>query len=168
MPLCRLRAVVPCVALVLGALACAPARAQAQEAPVPARNAAYLELLGNALIYSLNYDRKLTDHVSGRVGVMALGALVVPVMGNYLAGSGSHRLELGAGPMLVLAGEVDVDTGEDGEEEIDGSSFLLGTATFGYRYQPLYGGLVFRIGITPIFSTEGAVPWAGVSFGYTF
>lgn len=164
----RLHALILGAGLVLGALTGAPVHARAQEAPLPARNSAYLELLGNTLIYSLNYDRKFTDHVSGRIGVMALGAMVVPVMANYLAGSGNHRLELGAGPMLVLAGDVDVDTGEDGEEEIEDSEFLLGTATFGYRYQPVYGGFVFRIGLTPIFTTGGGAPWAGISFGYAF
>ncbi len=95
----------------------------------------------------------------------ALGAVVVPVMGNYLAGRGNHRLELGAGPLLVLAGQV--EAGED-EENLEDAGFLLGTATFGYRYQPVMGGFVFRIGITPIFARGGGIPWAGVSFGYAF
>lgn len=79
---------------------------------------------------------------------------IAPLTLNYLAGSGSHRMELGGGIIFGLW---------------DGSSLgILGTGTLGYRYQPLQGGLMFRIGFTPVFAVEGIYPLAGVSAGVTF
>ena len=143
----------------------------AQEVPEPARDAFYLELLGNGLFYSMNYDRKFTDHVSGRVGITFIGATIAPIMANYLAGNGNHRFEVGIGPMLVSVpegAEVEVDNEELEQELEDGGVFVLGTGTFGYRYQPVNGGFVFRIGLTPILAAGGGLPWAGMSFGYAF
>lgn len=149
---------------ILFALALAsPAHAQEAE---PARSSAYFELLGNGIFYTLNYDRKFSEHVSGRIGLMALGATAVPVMANYLAGSGNHRLELGAGPVLFYlpdTADLDID-----EEDIEQGFGAYATATFGYRYQPVDGGFVFRIGITPLLTSGGALPWPGISFGYAF
>lgn len=137
-------------------------------------NAAYLELLGNGLLYSLNYDRFLTAHLTGRVGLFVLAAqdsdgegsgavLATPVLVNYLFGRGNHHLETGIGATL-LAGAI-----EDLEDEVDESfSGAVGTATLGYRYQRPGGGFVFRAGVTPFFGAGGIAPWFGVSFGYSF
>ncbi|HLL46985.1 MAG TPA: hypothetical protein VK399_09745 [Longimicrobiaceae bacterium] len=150
--------------VVLCGLSWQPGAARAQ---APARNSVYVELLGNGVLYSMNYDRKFSDHVSGRVGLMALGAALVPVMGNYLAGNGNHRLELGAGPLLIFApDELKLDEAEELESTSDFA--VAGTATLGYRYQPVYGGFVFRIGFTPVFGEGGVFPWVGASFGYAF
>lgn len=138
--------------------------------PEPARTSAYFELLGNGLLYTVNLDRKFTDKVSGRVGLEVFGAVAVPVMVNYLAGEGNHRLELGAGPLLVFA-PADLGAEEDGDalDLNDDAEFgAVGTATFGYRYQPVNGGFLFRAGFTPLFSFGGGIPWFGVSFGYAF
>lgn len=153
---------VPCVA-----------RAQAPTPTTPtARNAFYLELGGNALLYSINYDRLFTDRISGRVGVMFFGAadgessagvVGTPIMANYLFGEGNSRFEAGAGVLLVSGGIDNVEGYED--EDFSGS---VGTATLGYRYQRPDGGFVFRAGLTPIFSLDGIAPWFGISFGYAF
>ncbi|HEX8361994.1 MAG TPA: hypothetical protein VF613_17885 [Longimicrobium sp.] len=144
------------------ALSASP-RLHAQEAPPLARTAGYVELLGNGLIYSVNVDHRFTERVSGRVGLAAFGGAAVPVMANYLTGSGSHHLEAGAGALFIYIPE---DRGPEDELEQAGSGGVLGTATLGYRYQPRAGGFVFRIGFTPIFGTKGVLPWAGVSLGF--
>ena len=169
----QLRSVVSAsLALLLGLLL-APGAARAQEAPAPAaRNAFYLELGGNALLYSINYDRLLTDRVAARVGAMFLGAadedsaagvVGAPIMASYLWGGGSSRFETGVGILLVSGGIENVEGYED--EDFSGAA---GTATLGYRYQRPTGGFVFRAGVTPIFSLDGIGPWFGVSFGYAF
>lgn len=166
------RSVVTASFVLILALLLAPGAARAQ-APAPtARNAFYVELGGNALLYTLNYDRLLTDRVSGRVGVMFLGAadedssagvVGAPIMASYLWGEGNSRFETGAGLLLLSGGIENVEGYED--EDFSGT---VGTATLGYRYQRPAGGFVFRAGLTPIFNLGGVVPWFGVSFGYAF
>ncbi|MDQ3557327.1 MAG: hypothetical protein M3409_11220 [Gemmatimonadota bacterium] len=157
--------------LFLMGLLVSPIRADAQELP-RARNAAYLELLGNGLLYSVNYDRLFSERISGRVGAALLAAdssesagrvLAVPIMVNYLAGTGNGRLEAGIGA-LVLTGEAENVEGS-GNESFAG---VAGTATLGYRYQPLNGGFVFRAGFTPLLSGGRFFPWLGISAGYAF
>ncbi len=137
-----------------------------------ARSSVYLELLGNAGIYSVNYDRLLSPTASGRIGVMLFSVngrspnggnvtvTLVPVMVNYLKGN-NHKFEVGVGPLFAFAsGKFD----EIGFEE----SGVGGTATIGYRYQPQKGGFNFRVGFTPIFASGGVLPLVGVSFGFGF
>lgn len=134
---------------------------QAQEAPPMARTAGYVELLGNGLLYTVNLDHRFTETVGARVGVAAFGGAAVPVMATYLAGSGSHHLEAGAGPLFIY-----LPQGSDQElEDVEGLT-VLGTATLGYRFQPRAGGFVFRLGFTPIFGRNGVFPSAGISVGF--
>ena len=140
-----------------------------------ARNSIFLEILGNGLFYSLNYDHKIFNHLSARIGGMYLGVsegvtdqnvslLLVPVMANYLVGSGSSRLEIGAGLTLGSAGgNIDAAGGD-----FDEGGLAAFTSTIGYRLQPTDGGFLFRIGFTPIFTANGFLPWAGLSLGGTF
>lgn len=157
-------------------VAFAPTDAQAQDMSkmsLPeAKNSVYVELAGNGLLYTVNYDRFFTPKITGRVGVMRAGVsdvslTAIPLMGNYLVGSGGHKLELGLGPQILRVG-IDVEGG-DGfagfDEEV---TTIAGSATIGYRYQSMDGGFVFRVGFTPMFSQFGFQPWAGLSLGYAF
>lgn len=151
------------VSLVFGASA-----ANAQETAT-APHAIYLEVLGNGVLYSLNYERRFTPHISGRVGFMYTRAesegsfsddlaqanvrssgsvWLVPLMINYLSGQGNNHFEAGVGVLL--------------------GSAELGTATLGYRYQRPDGGFVFRAGFTPVFNREFFLPWFGISVGRSF
>ena len=160
----------------------APSEAMAQEALSSrssdfARNSIFLELGGNGFAYSLNYDHKFFNHASARIGGMFIplqgegtglddgdrvSVLLVPVMANYLLGNGSSRLEIGGG---LLFGHVGGNLENDEFSEGGVASF---TGTVGYRLQPVNGGFLFRIGFTPIFTSEGFLPWAGLSLGGTF
>ena len=140
-----------------------------------ARNSIFLEILGNGLLYSLNYDHKIFNHLSARIGGMYLGVsedisdervslLLVPLMANYLVGSGSSRLEIGAGLTLgSVGGNIDAAGGD-----FDEGGIAAFTSTIGYRLQPTDGGFLFRIGFTPVFTGSGILPWAGLSLGGTF
>ncbi|RPH74445.1 hypothetical protein EHM76_03560 [bacterium] len=137
-------------------------------------NSLYFELLGNGGIYSVNYDRLFTGNIGGRIGIMYLSELdiivssfqdllIIPVTINYLVGSGNNKLEFGAGVVYVH-----ISGGEFFGLGFNEGSGTLGTATIGYRYQQTDGGLLFRIGFTPVFSPEGLLPMGGISLGTSF
>lgn len=138
-----------------------------------ASNSIHLELLGNGLIYSLNYERIIIESLSARAGIGYIqvneiggddkvSLTTVPVMVNYLLGSKSSHLELGIGACFIVASA-------DFKEfaSVSGSE-TLGTATFGYRYQRPDGGILFRAGVTPLFGSIGFQLWFGLGFGYAF
>jgi hypothetical protein len=155
-------------------LAACPFAATAQQTPprVTSPSAVYVELLGNGLLYSINYDHRIAPKLAARVGVMGLGGVsdsssaavfTAPVMLSYLFGEGNSHFEVGAG-LILAAGAVDeVDPLED-----ESFSRAFGTATLGYRYQRPDGGFIFRTGLTPFFDHTGFAPSFGISFGYGF
>ncbi len=145
-----------------------------------ARNSVFVELGGNALLYSVNYDHKFFDHASARIGAMyfsvsaddpnslngRVSVFLAPIMANYLVGDGNSRLELGAG--LVVAGASGSGTVENEQlDEFRGGGVGF-TSTVGYRLQPRDGGFLFRIGFTPIIAPGTFIPWFGLSFGASF
>jgi hypothetical protein len=131
---------------------------------VTAPNAMFVELLGKGVALTAYYERMLfatTPHnVSLRAGFGIWGwegktGIVVPVEASYLLGI-NHKLELGIGYAIV--------TGSSGHNLSNGGF----TGLIGYRYQPIDGGFVFRIGFTPHFGTKEMEPWVGMSLGYAF
>lgn len=161
------------LALALTLTAAGSAAAQDTAGPRVASNTFFVELGGNAAVYSLNYERFFTPKLGVRVGGMYLqadddvgdrvGIGLFPIMATYLLGEGNSHFETGAGIGLATAGVSDTDVGEDW-----GDSGVYGTATFGYRYQKPEGGVIFRAGFTPVYASGTLVPWAGVSVGYAF
>ena len=142
-------------------------------------SAIYLEGLGQGILYSINYDHRLTPHFGLRAGFTSWSIPLVfftvselkftgfPIMANYLTGEGTSHLELGIG---VVAARVSVQ-GQGtflGAEFEAGKSVVLGTATLGYRAQPKDGGFVFRIGLTPLFTFSGVQLFGGLSLGHAF
>ena len=91
-----------------------------------------------------------------------IGVSTVTLMANYLIGSGKHRLELGAGPGVIFSsGDFDGFGGFD-------SNGIYGSATIGYRLQPVNSGFMFRLGLTPVYTSDGFSSWFGISFGAAF
>ena len=141
------------------------------------RNAIYFELLGQGGLYSINYDVRLTQNLSLRAGITSwqIGVLVgkfrftaFPVMLNYLSGKRDSHLELGVGLMPAHFSFEGTGTYSLFNAASSGSSnAIIGTATVGYRYQPLDGGFVFRIGLTP-FIANGIRLYGGISGGIAF
>jgi hypothetical protein len=159
----------------------------ATTAPAPAgrtaRNSLFLELGGNGGIYTVNYDRVVNERFSVRAGVgyMSIGAtvtssngsqgsasvsmLAIPLMANFMLGNDNHKLELGGGLTLFYLSGSSSSSGNF----VSGSGFApIGSLVAGYRYVPQDGGFTFRVGFTPLISTEDFVPWGGISFGYLF
>jgi hypothetical protein len=139
-------------------------------------NSIYLELLGNGVAYSINYDRMISEYVGARIGLSYIpehetffdkvgDTFIVPALINYFVGKGSSKLELGAG-IIYIGG--DKNTHYIGFFSPKRNSAIRGTATFGYRHQSADGGFVFRIGFTPFFGFGQFIPFGGISFGFCF
>lgn len=163
----------------------------AQERPVSARDAVYLEVGGYGGYYSLNYDRRISDRLAVRVGgsetaftnldgerfhitalPVGVGFLIDPEMlrpGASRWFGGAHRwIEIGPG--LVLGSE-----GSDREsapEERTGLVVLTGT--LGFRLQRPTQGWLLRIGLTPFLPLKSPPGTfftgvsGGISVGYSF
>ena len=155
----------------------------AQTAPVgrTAYNSVYLELGGNALVYSVNYERMMPTgtafraglsymSVSATSGTAAANANVVgiPLTFSYLGrGTGSVKLELGAGATFEkFSGSSSVGFGSD----IKAGAFVpLATFIAGLRIAPPKGGFNFKLAFTPFYHPDiGFFPWGGMSFGMSF
>lgn len=139
-----------------------------------ARQSIYVELLGNGVIYSINYDRQIRPEVVARAGAMLFSddeasAVMAPVTATYLIGRGAHRLEAGGGLVfgVVTQGEA-TDRMRDVAPEQSSTLGVVGTAVLGYRHQPFGDGLVFRAAFTPLVTPRVFIPWFGVSVGYGF
>lgn len=162
-----------------------PLHAQTDAAGAPARNAVYVELLGNGGLFSLNYDRRVGGEAALRIGAGAwstddlflgdeatTGLVTLPVTASWLPGTGNGRPELGGG---VLLGRRTRD--EPFSDGSTASTFASLTAIVGYRYQPAARGWMFRVAFTPFwgfgdeetaYPERGFMPSIGLSGGYTF
>ena len=136
----------------------------------------YLELLGNGVGYSFNYERRLTDRLWGRIGAGYTPALFTrlaafPVGLSYLFGKKSKFLQTG---LVTTFAYADVDDRfedtffEDALfEEVFG---VILSPTIGYRFQPQEKNLFFKIAFTPFFNPfkKKFLPYGGLSLGYSF
>ena len=113
--------------------------AAAQDAAVGPRvasNTFFVELGGNAVAYSLNYERFFTPRIGIRIGGMYLqgeaddgsraAVGLFPVMATYLLGVGNSHFETGAGIGFATAGVSDSDFGDDDW----GDSAVYGTCRY--------------------------------------
>jgi len=137
------------------------------------QNQLYLELGGNGIIYSVNYERLLSENISLRGGFgitpgffFVEGTFIdIPVTASYLIGSERSKLEMGLGATFLASSNVEVFGLDSGDQ-----SLIILTGIVGYRYiSP--SGFVFRIFFTPLYSSEGDppfVPYFGLSFGFAF
>jgi len=130
------------------------------------KNAFFVEILGNGLLFSANYDVRVANKFGVRAGIGYVGStegeggiLTIPVMGNFLLGKNGRYFEVGAG-ITYVSGNSDIF-------DDDGFSSVLGTLSFMYRSQPVNGGFMWKIGLTPFLAEGIFVPyWAGVGIGY--
>jgi hypothetical protein len=151
------------------------------------RNTFFLELGGNAMYYSLNYDRILLSRdkwkLSGRVGAMYQPLFQVsnrqmvgvPLEISYLRGRNKHFLEIGLGVTATY------DTYPLSDMRIRDLA-MMGVARVGYRHQKPEGGLFYKVGFTPMaglvydlryrnrgtnLNSAFAYPLVGLAVGYT-
>ena len=137
------------------------------------QNQIYLELAGNSLIYSISYERLLTENFTLRGGFGITPGIIfvdgtyihIPFSVSYLIGNENSKFEIGIGATYFAGNDVEV-FGLPAEDE----SLVFLTGIVGYRYiSP--GEFVFRIFFTPLYSNEADpdfVPFGGLSFGFMF
>jgi hypothetical protein len=155
--------------------------AQTQATPTPADSAKitrpqtlFVELLGPGVTFSANYDTrffKKHDGLGIRIGIgyfvdEDLTLTTFPVQINYLLGKKGKFFEIGAG--ATYASLKDKNGGNTTVLSFGDASTVIGSLTFGYRYQPVDGGFSFRGSFNPLFNSRSFVPYLGLSFGYTF
>ena len=129
------------------------------------KNAIYLELGGNGLFYSVNYDKVIvgrkSSHLVIRAGFSPVGfisgdnSFLLPLEINVLLGKQNNFLEIGGGVSLFL-----------GDDDY-GSFENFATFRLGYRHQS-ESGLMMRAAMVPLISRSEKMMWVGLSVGYTF
>jgi len=184
-----------CSVLSIGFILGAAGAARAEEQDIvqtkherTALNSVYLELGGNGPLYSLNYERFVSDEISARIGVMFMSVSAsatagtttssanvtwfdAPLTMSYLGiGGPNHKLELGAGAVMMYFSATGASTFS---AVATAKGFVIApTAIVGYRYVPTDGGFNFRAGFTPLFIAAGGqstfFPWGGIAAGYSF
>jgi len=130
------------------------------------KNSLYFEILGNGVIYSINYDRII--HLKNKMSIF------LRVGGNQYHGKDTDKLSfnfLGATGILYGGPKRFFDTGI-GYTHFSGSPDRLIVLTGGYRF---YGKKGFSFRATPMYicnsekgDTFGNCLWFGLSFGYSF
>lgn len=124
-------------------------------------NAIYLEVLGNGLPYSINYDRLFyrTRHIKlyGRVGVgvvaySKLWGMTLPIECSVAFGK-KNNFETGIGCTFIYS-------------SFDGFDSPRIPLRVGYRLE--IDEYLFRLGLTPFFDHGDFFPMFGISFGKRF
>ncbi len=187
------------------ASATAPAPASAASPPATAAddpdkdklapNSIYLEGLGAAIGYSINYERMVVDELGVRVGFsyLSVGAssngggtsssasvtyVFIPVTASYVGiRYGRSALELGGGVTMLY---VSANANAAGVATSGAGIVPYGVAMVGYRFQPVgHAGFMFRIGVNALVApglglqdpspgTLGVIPWPYISLGASF
>ena len=163
---------------------------------VEAKSSIYGELLGNGVLYSLNYEHFIKDELPIRVGferinqensgftfgsentTMVVGGYttLIPVSISKLYGEDRHKFELGGGILytrLYIEGSIYGNYGGKNSETIEARNDFDLIGVCGYRYQPPSRGFLFRFTYTPLIANkksnnETLLFWLGLSLGYTF
>lgn len=160
-----------------------------------ARNTIYVEGLGPGLLWSINYERIVTEDLGVRIGFgyLSMGAsastseatvsasssmIFIPMTASYLGiRSGKHALELGAGVTIISVGGSVSGFGVNASAS---GIVPVGDLIVGYRVHPVDGaGFNFRIGMGALVGTGlgfsatdptaiGALPWPYLSLGGSF
>lgn len=134
----------------------------------------FIELGGQGLTFTANYDTRFSNRRDGLGGRAGIGYFAVdgdkvttiPISLNYLLGKGNKFFEIGLGATIAT---INLQSGDDFLFEDGSSEGVVGTMSFAYRVQPIDSGFSFRAGITPIFNKDNFIPYfGGISLGYTF
>lgn len=138
------------------------------------RNHIYAELGGNAVLYSLNYERLLSDNISARIGLGLLPNITssgdsyigIPLTASYLIGKSLVKIEIGLGITYLKSDYAAVGSRSDYR------SYLLMTGIFGLRLVKSGGGLTGRFIFTPFYSSQLEPSsfqfFGGISIGHAF
>ena len=147
----------------------------------PAKNAAFIELGGNAGLYSLNFDRiyfyKEKVKISARAGFApSLNGFYIEqiylIENNFILFKNPHHLELGVG----LTMQRRYNERPNLPDNYFWENILFSVWRCGYRYQKQDDGMFLRGAITPVIMSNDAEGfhsnyfqfWLGASIGMSF
>ncbi|MDI9341034.1 MAG: hypothetical protein QM534_10740 [Sediminibacterium sp.] len=147
----------------------------------PARNAHYIEILGNGDLFSVNFDRIF--FYSKKVKYSArLGGSLIPnhihlepslvMEQNLIFFDGPHHFETGPGISWFRRKTTNACAlGSPPQWQ----NSLFGMMRFGYRLQKQEEGFFMRLGLTPILFSRNSCEtnytlkfWGGAAFGVSF
>lgn len=152
-------------------------RIEKRQAAGPRAQNVFVELGGQGLLLTANYDTRFSkrrDGLGGRIGIGYIAAdsdnaaTTIPIGLNYLLGKNNKFFEIGLGATFIASQSSGSFFFND-DDEVENNSTVIGTMSFSYRVQPVDSGFSFRAGITPIFDGDFFMPYfGGLSLGYTF
>ncbi len=160
-------------------------QAMAQEPSGTYKKAIFIEGFGQGLQASLNYDMRLKkgeqDGIGIRLGIggifagssdagagpVAEGVVAFPFGLNYLIGQSRSALEAGLG-LLPLYSKADLFSPTRPKIVVNNGWDVSSYLNFGYRFQPVNNGLLFRNGWTPVINSSGFISRFGISAGFGF
>ena len=131
------------------------------------RNRLYGEFLGPGIVYSLNYERQISEPISLRVGAggwpqSGFQYLVGFGMGLVRIGAGDHSAYVGLGGGFAWLADVDLVEVTD-----EVSAYAIGLVA--YQFQPSPRGFFVSLSYTPLVAVGGAEPlWGGLTLGWAF
>jgi hypothetical protein len=153
----------------------------------------FVELLGAAALYSVNYDMRTakgirngwgfrvgfekfginsTDTSIGKITKSNIKIIAVPIVLNYLFGKRKGFLELGIGATYFKfkGKETGVASVEEYKIETFKESFgsIIGSFNIGYRHVPYKAGFMYRVAFTPLLVSDFVLPFFGFGLGYHF
>lgn len=169
--------------------------AQEEAEVFTAKNSVYVELLGNAGLYSVNYGRIFHQHnrlkISGSAGfsyfrqsrggqsfgISDYWTPMLPIEITAFWGKSRHHLEAGTGISFYSSQRLTYNPDyppTNFQEDISLEAVL--PLRLGYRYQKPEGGFFFRVGYTPLFNLNLGSPhpvrffpiYGGISLGKSF
>ena len=152
---------------------------------------AFAELLGNGIIYSINYDMRtakgVRDKWGFRIGFETLSIsandsitnrntqvklTALPFGINYLIGKRKDFLELGLGATYFNLKGKDfvIDNLEQYSTDLIyvNNGFMIGTFNIGYRHVPKKNGIVYKCTFSPFLVGNSFIPFVGFGVGYHF
>lgn len=163
-----------------------PSAAHAEEEDVwkgrDAVDSVYLEVLGNGLLYTVNYERIIPEfHLGLRGGASYFAGSIddasgsgklkfasFPFVASYYLFGPTHHLQLGLGATVLYLGASTDSTGTKFSGDAAGVGVAI-TGVVGYRYMPPKGWLDFGVGFTPLVRpSTGLLPWGGIHLGAIF
>ena len=130
-----------------------------------ATNVLYLELGGNNIFYSLNYEKEVINNLNLRVGLS-----IMPITEFTNSGKRSNSNFIGS-----IMSNYFIQIKNDNYLELGGGlsyglETLFPAVTFGYRYNPDNRGIIWKLSFTPLLNKEifSIIPWFGISVGFKF
>lgn len=138
------------------------------------KNTGYLEIGGNGLLTSINYERQLFNPpgLGVHIGLGIYGFeephLTIPFGINYLFNLKNNQsfLDVGLG-MVYTKAEVLLYVTLKRPEDYAHTDFWSYIPSIGYR-RHITSNFMFRVSVTPVINNIGLLPFVGFSIGKVF